>query len=129
VASLLLGLYDQGNRLRHVGVVSSFPRARRVALHAALQPYLTSLAGHPWEQGFGIEGGPVGRLKGAAGRWTPDLTQDWLPVRPGLVCEVAYDQLDGLRWRHPARFKRWRPDREPSSCRIEQLTEAAANDG
>jgi ATP-dependent DNA ligase len=76
VASLLLGLYDQGNRLRHVGVVSSFPRARRVALHAALQPYLTSLAGHPWEQGFGIEGGPVGRLKGAAGRWTPDLTQD-----------------------------------------------------
>jgi ATP-dependent DNA ligase len=49
------------------------------------------------------------------------MTQDWLPLRPVRVCEVAYDKLDGLRFRHPARFLRWRPDRDAESCRIDQL--------
>jgi ATP-dependent DNA ligase len=63
----------------------------------------------------------MGRLPGAAGRWTPDLERDWTPLAPDRVCEVAYDQLDEHRFRHPARFRRWRPDREPTSCALEQL--------
>ncbi len=79
------------------------------------------LAGHPWERGFLVGGGPVGRLRGAAGRWTPEMTMDWTPVAPALVAEVSYDQLDGDRFRHPARFRRWRPDRDPRSCTFEQF--------
>lgn len=65
----------------------------------------------------------MGRLKGAAGAWDPrTMTQDWAPVRPVLVCEVAYDQVDAMmRWRHPARFRRWRPDRDPGSCTFDQV--------
>jgi ATP-dependent DNA ligase len=54
------------------------------------------------------------------------MTQDWTPVAPELVCEVRYDQLDGDRFRHPARFIRWRPDREPVSCTFDQLDAAVA---
>jgi ATP-dependent DNA ligase len=64
----------------------------------------------------------MGRLGGAAGRWSAaEMTLDWIPLRPELVCEVAYDHLDVDRFRHPARFKRWRPDRDPRSCHLEQL--------
>jgi ATP-dependent DNA ligase len=55
------------------------------------------------------------------------MTLDWIPVVPALVCEVAYDQLDGLRFRHPARFRRWRPDRDAASCSLEQLAAAPAD--
>jgi ATP-dependent DNA ligase len=55
------------------------------------------------------------------------MTQDWAPVRPELVCEIAYDQLDGHRFRHPGRFRRWRPDREPRECLLEQLDAPAAD--
>jgi len=71
--------------------------------------------------GFLVEGGPMGRLPGAAGRWTPELELDWTPLAPQRVCEVAYDQLDDRRLRHPARFRRWRPDRDARSCRLDQL--------
>jgi len=54
------------------------------------------------------------------------MEQDWTPVAPELVCEVAYDQLDDGRLRHPARFRRWRPDRDPHSCRFDHLELAAA---
>jgi ATP-dependent DNA ligase len=60
-------------------------------------------------------------LKGAAGRWAPGMTLDWLPLRPERVAEVAYTQVDARRLRHPAKLLRWRPDRTPESCRIEQL--------
>lgn len=63
----------------------------------------------------------MGRLKGAAGQWLPDMEHDWVPVRPDLVCEVAYDRVDAGRWRHPARFVRWRPDRDARSCSLAQL--------
>jgi ATP-dependent DNA ligase len=121
VASLLLGLYDAGRNLRHVGVTSSFTAQRRRELFETLRPHIVPLNGHPWESGFAIEGRPIGRLRGAAGVWTPELVQDWVPVAPRLVCEVAYDQVDLDRFRHPARFLRWRPDREPASCTFEQL--------
>ncbi len=125
-SSLLLGLYDEG-RLHHVGVVSSFTARQRERLLDELRPSVVQLAGHPWEHGFLLEGGATGRLLGAAGRWTPDMVQDWVPVAPRLVCEVAYDQVDGRRFRHPARFRRWRPDREPDSCEFEQLEVAPAD--
>jgi ATP-dependent DNA ligase len=124
VSSLLLGLYDHAGSLRHVGVVSSFTEKDRRALLPVLAPYVTDLEQHPWRAGFALEGGSIGRLAGSAGRWTPEMTRDWVPLRPALVCEVAYDRPDGLRFRHPARFRRWRPDRTPASCTVDQLTDA-----
>jgi ATP-dependent DNA ligase len=121
-SSLLLGLYDERGALRHVGIASSFSEARRHELLERLRPLVVPLAGHVWELGFLLPGGATGRLRGAAGRWDPQtMSQDWAPVAPELVCEVAYDQLDDHRFRHPARFRRWRPDRDPSSCALEQL--------
>jgi len=121
VASLLLGVYD-GDVLRHVGVSSSFPARRRRELFEELLPFTCSLRGHPWEHGFNLGHSPVGRLAGSAGRWDPrEMEQDWVPLRAERVCEVAYDQLDGQRFRHPARFVRFRPDREPRSCGFDQL--------
>ena len=121
-SSLLLGLYDDAGTLQHVGLASGFSEARRHELLDVLRPHVTRLAGHPWERGFLLAGSPMGRLPGAAARWSPDeMTHDWVPVAPVLVCEVAYDHVDALRFRHPARFRRWRPDRAPESCRLEQL--------
>jgi ATP-dependent DNA ligase len=123
LGSILLGLYD-GEALRHVGVVASFSEPERAELLETLTPLVTDLAGHPWEHGFGLGRSPVGRLLGAAGRWAPDeMAMDWVPLRPELVCEVAYDQVDDGRLRHPARFRRWRPDRDPRSCLFDQLAE------
>jgi ATP-dependent DNA ligase len=127
-SSLLLGLYDRDGDLRHVGIASSFTERARHELLAELRPHVVPLAGHPWEQGFLLAGGATGRLRGAAGRWSPgEMAQDWTPVRPELVCEVAYDQLDDQRFRHPARFRRWRPDREPHECLLEQLDAPVAD--
>jgi ATP-dependent DNA ligase len=91
-----------------------------------LAPFVMPLAGHPWEHGFLVGGGRLGHLPGAAGRWTPGDTQDWVPVRPELVCEVAYDIWEDDRFRHAARFRRWRPDRDARSCTFKQLGGAAA---
>ena len=120
VGSLLLGVYED-EVLHHVGVVSSFAKAQRAELRDELAPLVTDLPGHPWEQGFALEGGAIGRLKGTAGRWKPGMVQDWLPLRPERVAEVSYDHLEGWRFRHPARFVRWRPDRTSRSCTVEQL--------
>jgi ATP-dependent DNA ligase len=122
LGSLLLGLYDDAGELRHVGVVTSFSQTRRKAVLDELAPLVTEIEGHPWERGFGLERSPLGRLLGAAGRWAPEeMVRDWIAVRPERVCEVAYDQLDDHRFRHPARFRRWRPDRDPRSCSLDQL--------
>jgi ATP-dependent DNA ligase len=124
VASLLLGLHDDTGLLRHVGVASGFTAALRRELFARLRPIAVPLAGHAWEHGFNLERRPLGRLRGSAGVWTPDLPQDWLAVRPELVCEVTYSQVDGDRMRHPAQFRRWRPDRDPRSCGFDQFAAA-----
>src|SRR5205085_838896 len=116
VASLLLALVDNAGALRHVGVASSLRAAERAAMFRELVALAMALDDHPWRDGFALEGGPTGRLRGAAGRWTPEMTMDWIPLAPQRVCEVTYDQRDGYRFRHPATFKRWRPDRDPSSC-------------
>jgi hypothetical protein len=98
-------------------------RARtRRALFDLLAPEAVPLLGHPWKDGFNVGHSPVGRLRGSAGRWDPaEMPQDWTPLAPARVCEVAYDRLDTARFRHPARFVRWRPDREPRSCTFDQL--------
>jgi ATP-dependent DNA ligase len=121
VWSLMLGLYDDAGALQHIGVASSFSRARRRSLAGELAPLAAPLGGHPWERGFLLGGGAMGRLKGAAGRWAPGMTLDWVPLRPERVVEVSYTQVDDRRLRHPAKLVRWRPDREPQSCRVDQL--------
>ena len=125
VSSLLLGLYSAANELRHVGVVTQLPNADRITLARELEPLEIPLEEHPWRNGFLIGQSPLGRLKGSAARWTPEMEHDWVPVRPERVVEVGYDQVDVDRFRHAARFRRWRPDREPSSCRLEQITAPA----
>jgi ATP-dependent DNA ligase len=119
VSSLLLGLWTWEGSLHHPGVVSSPPRA--VKTDRDLVRLAVPLEEHPWRSGFGLEGGTTGRLKGAGSRWLPEMTLDWVPVAPVRVAEVSYDRLDGMRFRHPARFRHWRPDREPGSCRVDQL--------
>ena len=121
IGSLLLGLFDADGGLRHVGVVSSFTEASRRGFLDELSPLAVPLRQHPWARGFLIEPSPLGRLKGAAGRWTPDMAHDWVPIRLERVAEVAYDRFDRDRFRHPARFLRWRPDRDPRSCTFDQL--------
>jgi ATP-dependent DNA ligase len=122
VGSLLLGLYDDGGDLVHVGVITSFTEPRRMELVEELRRLVAPLEGHPWEHGFNVGRSPTGRLLGAAGRWIPgEMERDWVPLRPEAVVEAAYDQLDGHRFRHPARFRRWRPDRDPRSCTLDQL--------
>ena len=122
-STLILGLNDSGGGLVHVGVAGGFATAerRRVLEHVA--PYAADLDEHPWRHGFPLAGtgNPTGRLKGSAGRWTPDMPQDWMPLRPELVCEIAFDRVDDGRFRHPTRFLRWRPDRDARSCSLAQL--------
>ena len=126
ISSLLLGLYDEQGRLRHIGTVTAFTRERRRRLLEELGPLAVPLAGHPWEHGFLIGGSAIGRLAGAAARWSPaEMALDWVPLAPERVCEVAFDHLDRDRLRHPARFRRWRPDRDARSCTFEQLEPAA----
>ena len=117
VASLLLGLYD-GDVLHHVGVVSGFSAARRRELSVELAPLaLPPGATHPW-----LGDHPVGqRRPGTTHRWSRSRSQEWIPIAPVLVAEVAFDQFEGDRLRHVARWLRWRPDRQPESCTVEQI--------
>jgi ATP-dependent DNA ligase len=143
VGSLLLGLYTDDGELNHVGVAASFPMARRRALLDELAAYrMGDFDGHPWAawagslvgnpdamtaSGPGVAGGPgapgaaAARLPGGLSRWNRDKDLSWEPLRPELVCEVAYDHMEGNRFRHTAQFRRWRPDREPRSCTYAQL--------
>jgi ATP-dependent DNA ligase len=122
VGSLLLGLHDEAGRLHHVGVCSGFTAARRRALAAELEPLRAgALDGHPWRGWAEAEGAGAARLPGAASRWNRGKDLSWEPVRVERACEVAYDHLQGDRFRHATRFLRWRPDKAPASCRYDQL--------
>ncbi|MBP2473433.1 ATP-dependent DNA ligase [Crossiella equi] len=126
VGSLLLGLHDEDGVLHHVGVIGSFPAARRKALVEELSPLITDAAGHPWLDGA-VEGQ---RLPGAVNRWRGNEAA-WVPLRPERVVEIAYTQTEGghpARLRHNGLFQRWRPDREPASCRYDQLDTPARYD-
>jgi ATP-dependent DNA ligase len=127
VGSLLLGLYDDAGTLHHVGVTASFTAARRRELLDEIGPYRRdSFAGHPWQgwQGDDDAGGggaPAGRRPGAASRWNAGRDLSFEPLAPELVCEVAYDHLQGDRFRHATTFRSWRPERDPRSCTYAQL--------
>lgn len=124
VGSLLLGLHDDAGVLHHVGVVGSFKAAERRALAAELADLITS-EDHPWL----VE--PDGRrLPGEINRWRGKHA-DWVPLRPERVLEIAYSQTEGgapARLRHNGQFRRWRPDRDPASCRYDQLDQPARYD-
>jgi ATP-dependent DNA ligase len=121
VGSLLLGLYDDEGVLHHVGVSASFPMKRRKELVDELAPYrMDDLDGHPW--GHWAAGATAGeRLPGATSRWNAGKDLSWVALRPELVVEVAYDHMEGTRFRHTAQFRRWRPDRDPGTCSYAQL--------
>jgi ATP-dependent DNA ligase len=123
--SLMLGLYDDDGRLHHLGVASSFSVARRAELRDELAPYVAAdLTGHPWGEwadATAHAGGEHGRLPGGQSRWSGGKDLSFTPLRPDLVAEVAYERVDHGRFRHSARFQRWRPDRDAASCTFEQL--------
>jgi len=112
IASMLLGLYDENGVLHLVGHTSSFSAAERREVLALLQP---------------LEGGPgafgSGRTPGGPSRWSQGKGRDdsWFSVSPTLVCEVSFDYMQGPRFRHAARFHRWRTDKSPQECTFDQL--------
>jgi ATP-dependent DNA ligase len=132
VGSLLLGLFDDEGRLHHVGVTSSFSWDRRASILAELEPLRASaLDGHPWrEWAEWAEAGAADasgqRLPGATSRWNRGKDLSWEPLRAERVVEVAYDHLQGDRFRHGTTFVRWRPDKRPEDCRYDQLEETPA---
>ena len=109
IGSLLLGLYDEAGVLHHVGHTSSFSAAERREVLAKLQPLVGG-------DSFGH-----GRTPGSPSRWSGAKDLSWVQVRPELVCEVNFEKLQGDRFRHAARFLRWRTDKDPGDCDFAQL--------
>ena len=121
VGSLLLGLYDEGGVLQHVGVTSSFTVQRRKDLARELDPLRKgAMDRHPWRDWAGAAA-QASRMPGAQSRWSGGKDLSWEPLRIERVCEVRYDHLQGDRFRHAALFLRWRPDKPPQDCRYDQL--------
>jgi len=114
VGSILLGLYDDAGLLHFVGHCSGFADADRGAI-------LAELAGLRTDTSFSAGA----RVPGAESRWTGGKDLSWVPVRPGVVVEVSYDQLENGRFRHATRFHRWRPDKDPAACTFDQLERPA----
>jgi ATP-dependent DNA ligase len=137
LGSLLLGLYDAAGTLQSVGVAASFPMARRAALVEELAHLETGLEDHPWAawqdagdgSGSGGSGSDGGQRKpGAVSRWSTGKDLSFVPLRPERVVEVAYDHMEGTRFRHTTQFRRWREDRDPASCTYAQLEEPVSYD-
>jgi ATP-dependent DNA ligase len=121
LGSLLLGLYDDGGDLHHVGVTSSFTMAKRKELVKELAPLRKdAMKAHPWRSWAEAEGSGT-RMPGGQSRWSAGKDLSWEPLRVERVCEVKYDHLQGDRFRHAATFLRWRPDKKPRDCRYDQL--------
>ena len=124
VGSLLLGLHDDAGNLEHVGVCASFTAAIRRELVTFLAAYREhALDGHPWRdwaEADAAEAAPH-RRPGAQSRWSAGKDLSWEPLRPKLVLEVAYDHMQGSRFRHTAQFRRWRNDKRPIDCTFAQL--------
>jgi ATP-dependent DNA ligase len=123
IGSLLLGLYDGAGALQHVGVCASFSTAKRKELVEFLYPYRqNALDAHPWQHWaeYMAEEG-IKRMPGGQSRWSQGKDLSWEPIRPELVVEVAYDHMQGYRFRHTAQFRRWRPDKKPADCTYAQL--------
>ena len=108
VASLLLGLYDEAGRLNHVGFTSGIAASERGTITARLEPLIEP-------PGF------TGKAPGGPSRWNKGEESAWEPLRSVLVVEVLYDQVTGARFRHGTRLLRWRPDKAPAQCTMDQL--------
>jgi ATP-dependent DNA ligase len=125
VGSLLLGLFDGSGALQHVGVCASFTEKKRRELVEFLAPYRkNALAAHPWKdwaEYAPASGEAEQRMPGGQSRWSQGKDLSWEPLRPELVVEVAYDHMQGSRFRHTAQFRRWRTDKKPSDCTYDQL--------
>jgi ATP-dependent DNA ligase len=132
IGSLLLGLFDDAGKLHHVGITSSFSWDKRAALAKELEPWReNAVDGHPWQEWaewaqWGAADASGQRLPGATSRWNRGKDLSWEPLRPERVVEVAYDHLQGDRFRHATTFVRWRDDKAPADCRYDQLEETAA---
>ena len=111
IGSILLGLYD-GPELHFIGHCSGFPDHDRRELLIQFERIRA-------DDSFGS--GEAVRRPGGESRWTGDKDLSWVAVAPGVVVEVSYDQLTGARFRHATRFERWRPDKDPAQCTIDQL--------
>ena len=110
IGSLLLGLYDDNRELHFIGHCSGFADHDRVEIFERFKELIAAGS-------FGDEA----RAPGALSRWSSEKDLSWTPVQPGVVVEVSYDQLEGDRFRHATRFHRWRPDKDPQQCTMEQL--------
>lgn len=108
VGSLLLGLYDQDGLLHHVGFTSSFSAAERTKITERVEPLVA-------QPGF------TGRKPGGPSRWSTKRSSEWQPLKPKLVVEVSYDHFTGDRFRHGTKLLRWRPDKKPRACTLEQV--------
>jgi len=113
VGSLLLGLYDRNGKLNHVGFTSTIKREEKPALTKKLK----SLIGSP---GF------TGNAPGGPSRWATKRSGEWTPLKPRLVVEVCYDHFSGERFRHGTRLLRWRPDKAPKQCTMNQVRQKKA---
>ena len=123
VGSLLLGLFDDAGALQHVGVCASFTQEKRRQLVEYLAPFRRdALTNHPWKDWAASEEGESGhRMPGGQSRWSQGKDLSWEPVRAELVVEVAYEHMQGSRFRHMAQFRRWRTDKSPRDCTYAQL--------
>ena len=124
VGSLLLGLYDDAARLQHVGVCSSFTAEKRLELIGIPGAVSKECVGEsPLEAvGGSAAAGEAGRrMPGGQSRWSQGKDLSWEPLRPELVVEVAYEHMQGSRFRHMAHFRRWRMDKRPEDCTYAQL--------
>jgi ATP-dependent DNA ligase len=119
VGSLLLGLYDDAGLLHHVGFTSSFKREQRPALTRKLE----SLRCRMDAKGCGF----TGRAPGGPSRWSTERSGQWEPVRPKLVVEVEWDHFSGDRFRHGTNLLRWRPDKSPRACTMDQVSGRGAS--
>jgi ATP-dependent DNA ligase len=114
VGSLLLGLYDDDGLLNHVGFTSGLKAAERKALTAKLEKLIAP-------PGF------TGNAPGGPSRWSTERSAVWQPLKPKLVVEVCYDHFSGHRFRHGTRLLRWRPDKAPAQCTMDQVKQKKAN--
>jgi ATP-dependent DNA ligase len=125
IGSLLLGLFDDSGALQHVGVCASFTQEKRKQLVEFLAPYReNALTDHPWRrwaEHSGGDGEAGHRMPGGQSRWSQGKDLSWEPLRPELVVEVAYEHMQGTRFRHMAQFRRWRSDKKPNDCTYDQL--------
>ncbi|HKQ37388.1 MAG TPA: ATP-dependent DNA ligase, partial [Verrucomicrobiae bacterium] len=111
VGSLLLGLYDEDGALHHVGFCSGIKNHERSALTKKLEALIQA-------PGF------TGRAPGGPSRWSTERSSEWQPLKPTLVVEVSYDHFTGGRFRHGTSLIRWRPDKAPFQCKMDQVAPA-----